>query len=397
MNFSVSELTNHLKTYISESLSYFTVTGEVYDFKPSNNHLYFCLKDNKSIIKVIVWNSNQSIDKNTIRNGLVIEAYGCLNYYDKSSSVSFIINRFVIINQEGVLITKLNQWKTTYEKMGYFHLKKEIPFFISDMVVVTSKEGAAIKDFLYVLNKNNYIGKIEILDSVVQGDRCVKSVCDALQSATFMKPQLVVITRGGGSLEDLISFSEPAILEAIFKLKQENICTISAIGHEVDNMLCDFVADIRTPTPSLAAEYIVSHNKKSMDEIISLFNKCIAYEKKQLIETLEQIKPTKHFNEIIDQVRRFISIEKKELNYLNSMLNEVKQTEIKNIINEFLNFIIIEKNKTNNNNVQLLNANYEPLDLSSIRLKKNIDAFIMQNNITYKISLKINGRVSSLE
>jgi hypothetical protein len=134
-----------------------------------------------------------------------------------------------------------------------------------------------------------------------------------------------------------------------------------------------------------------------MDEIISLFNKCIAYEKKQFIETLEQIKPTKHFNEIVDQIRRFILSEKKELHHLNSMLNEVRQTELKIIINEFLNFIIIEKNKTDNNNVQLLNANYEPLDLSSIRLKKNIDAFIIQNNMTYKISLKINGRVASLE
>ena len=418
-NYTVTELSSFLKSNITELLSFFTLTGEIYDLKITQNHLYFCLKDSKSIIKVIIWSFNSNVDKTMLKNGLVIEAFGNLAYYDKSGSISFIINRFVIINDEGLLIKKMNTWKSIYEKKGYFINKLQIPTYINDIVIITSKEGAALQDFLYVLKNNNYQGKYTILDSTVQGDRCVKDVCDAIQSSLFMKPQLVIITRGGGSLEDLVNFSDPAILEALYQLRENNICSLTAIGHEINNMLCDLVSDVRCSTPSLAAEFIISHNKIAFNELLQSMTIFVYQEKQNVVELLESIKPTKKVNEIISEMKQFCITEKEKLQYylneiklryhqestfilekVKSLINNEKlliinlNSQLKDIENnyyhtlelficELYSFINEEKHKLTQ--VQLVDKNELPMDLSCLEKGQLFDGYIYQNNIKYSI------------
>ena len=381
--YSIYDITNLIKKkIINES---FTIIGEVYDLKLSHSHLYFYLKDSKSIIKVIIWSSNDLIDKKILKNGLVIEAYGNLNYYDKNSSISFIINRLTIINTTGLLQAQIDEWKLFYEQKGYFTNKLKLPnTIINNIIIITSRDGAALQDIMYVLNKNNYNGKYSIIDTIVQGDKCVSSVSTALENVINLNPQLVILTRGGGSLEDLIYFSDPIILEALYKLRLHNISTISAIGHEVDYMLCDYVSDIRCPTPSLAGEYIITYNKNILTNFINLIKTFINNEKKIINNLINIIQPTKKLNYLLNNINSFIITEKNNINSNKQKLDVFYKNKLNDLLNMFLKFIYKEKN--NFTSIQLVDKNNNYIDLST---KKNFIGYIIQNNIKYKVKIQL--------
>lgn len=274
---TITELTKVIKSKLSTDK--YLVQGEISDIKLSQGHLYFTLKDTISSIKGVIWSSNKNVPRDEIKNGIVIESEGYLNYYDKSGSVSFVINKLTVVSTEGILKKKYSEWNRIYNELGYFTNKQSLNKYITNIVIITSETGAALQDFLYVLKKYNYIGTYKVLNTIVQGEKCVKSVCDSLKNCVFINPELVIITRGGGSFEDLIYFSEPEILEEINNLRKSGIVTLSAIGHETDLSLTEKTTDIRCPTPSLAAEWIIQNNNKYSKNLINDFIKFIRQEK----------------------------------------------------------------------------------------------------------------------
>lgn len=230
------------------------VTGEISNLKISNSHAYFIIKDESSSINAIIW--KYSIKQLNFSNGDKISTIGKLSLYNKTGSCNLIVNS---IEKAGVgeLYKKYIDLKTYYQSLNYFDNKKIIPNIIINIGIATSIEGAALQDFLFLINKNNYIANIKIKNCVVQGVNCPKSVAQAIKVLDDMHLDIIIIMRGGGSFEDLMGFSDQIIIEAIHDAKT---FIISAIGHEIDHMLSDFVADLRAPTPSIAAEMIMKHN-----------------------------------------------------------------------------------------------------------------------------------------
>lgn len=255
---SVGELNKLINTTFEEKLdSNFSVTGEISNFKLSNSHAYFTLKDENASINSIIW--KYTFKKLTYTNGDKVICNGKLNFYTKTGNSNIIINT---IEKAGIgdLHKQYIENKAYFENLKYFDKKKPMPNIIINIGIVTSSEGAALQDFLFLMNKNNYVANIKIKNSIVQGPNCPKSIVSGIELLDKLNLDVIILMRGGGSFEDLIGFSNPYVIEAIHNAKT---FTISAIGHEIDYMLSDYVADLRAPTPSIAAEMIMKHNIKN--------------------------------------------------------------------------------------------------------------------------------------
>jgi exodeoxyribonuclease VII large subunit len=216
------------------------------------------LKDSTASINVIMWRYDIFMEKNKsdiCKNGDNVTIHGTLKGYPKNGSYNLVVST-IKKNGIGELFELYQKTKEKYEELDYYINKKQIPTHISNVGVLTAIDGAALQDILYVVNNNSFSGNIYVKGCIVQGSSCPLSIALGLQyfeDHPELNLDVVLIARGGGSFEDLMGFSDPIILEKIYNYP---IFTISAIGHEVDNMLSDYVADLRAPTPSVAGEII---------------------------------------------------------------------------------------------------------------------------------------------
>jgi exodeoxyribonuclease VII large subunit len=259
----IKQLGEEIKNSLPDSS--FKVIGEVSQPKNFRGNIYLNLKDNFCSIKSIIWKSKYETFKTEIKDGDKIIVKGKLDFYGANGSVSFIIEKLEKHNGEGELYQLYQQYKKEFEIRGYFKKENKIqlPKKIESILLITSEQGAAIQDFIYALENNNSKLDYKIIDVPVQGSSCPKVIIDKLNSLD-QKYDSIVITRGGGSFEDLFGFSQPELVEAIHNFDQP---VISAIGHQVDTSLLDLVADCCCPTPSLAAQYIIDINKKFISEL----------------------------------------------------------------------------------------------------------------------------------
>ena len=248
-----SDITVIIEKCISSNGSYnYKVKGELGNYSKRGGNIYASIKDKDASIDIISWNN-----PNDYQNGDEIIIYGKLNYYKKTNKLSLVA---FSIEKKGLgdLFKKYLDFKSLYDNRGYFDKqnKKPIPDIIRNLAIITSSDGAAIRDVLYVLKDNGFTGQIYLKDCMVQGPNAGKSVGDAVKLINDKysdKVDLILVTRGGGSFEDLFQFSSADVIESIYSSK---LFTISAVGHETDNMLSDYVADYRAPTPSIGAQFI---------------------------------------------------------------------------------------------------------------------------------------------
>ena len=259
----IKQLGEEIKNSLPDSS--FKVIGEVSQPKNFRGNIYLNLKDNFCSIKSIIWKSKYETFKTEIKDGDKIIVKGKLDFYGANGSVSFIIEKLEKHDGEGELYQLYQQYKKEFEIRGYFKKENKIqlPKKIESILLITSEQGAAIQDFIYALENNNSKLDYKIIDVPVQGSSCPKMIIDKLNSVD-QNYDSVVITRGGGSFEDLFGFSQPELVEAVHNFNQP---VISAIGHQVDTSLLDLVADCCCPTPSLAAQYIIDVNKKFISEL----------------------------------------------------------------------------------------------------------------------------------
>ena len=258
--YKVADVNNMVKKLFDESLyQLIRVQGEISNFKISRKHLYMTLKDKKSNLNVVCWNFTQMLDAPELKDGTKIIVTGYLGVYQAFGKYQLIARRFKCIGT-GDLHKKYIELQQQCKNAGYFddNKKKKLPRNIKKIGIITALTGAAIQDLIFVLKNNKFMGKVYIKGCSVQGRNCPSSVVKAIKELDKINLDVIVLTRGGGSFEDLFGFSNMKVIKAIYNAKT---CIISGIGHEVDHMLSDEVADIFVPTPTHVG-HILSKDQK---------------------------------------------------------------------------------------------------------------------------------------
>lgn len=250
---SVSELSNVLKSTIEKNFSSVRVRGEISGIKShSSGHTYLTLKDNDSVVNAICWRGTKL--SFPLEDGVEIIARGRITVYTARSQYQLIIEEASIAG-EGALLKLLNERRKKFQELGYFDKKNPIPKYPNIIGIVTSKTGAVLQDMLHRLRDRYSFCHVVIWPVNVQGAGSAEQIANAIRGFNFMtekKPDVLIVARGGGSIEDLWPFNEEVVVRAAYDSK---IPLISAIGHETDTTLIDYTADLRAPTPTAAIEF----------------------------------------------------------------------------------------------------------------------------------------------
>ena len=258
--FSITQFNEYVSKKLNgdPNLKNLPLIGEVSGISTNGGHMYFSLKDEKSVLRAVIWRSNISrIDTSLIKNGSKIVALGDISAYARGGNYSFSI-RMVESFGEGDLAKEYNRVKKLLESEGLFSRehKKPIPRFVKRIGVITSDTGAAIEDIKKIITSKNDYADIIIFPTLVQGIGSPASIIKSIETANNYSKSIkcidvLIIGRGGGSAEDLAAFNDEGVARAIFASK---IPTISAVGHESDVSISDWVADARAETPTAAAD-----------------------------------------------------------------------------------------------------------------------------------------------
>ncbi len=255
-SFTVSQITGLIKDLLEQTLPNVTVEGEISNWRPaSSGHCYFSLKDEEALLSVVMFRSRLATLSFQPADGLKVRATGNISVYPRRGNYQLICESLQV-SGEGEILAMLEKRKRQLAAQGLFDAerKKPLPLFPSRVAVVTSPTGAAIRDILRVLSRRSAGLDLVILPTLVQGEGAGEMIARRIRTANeFDLAEVIVVTRGGGSLEDLLPFSDEQVVRAI---AESRIPVISAVGHEVDFTLADFAADVRAPTPSAAAEMV---------------------------------------------------------------------------------------------------------------------------------------------
>lgn len=266
--YTVSEITRVIKRKI-QSLGSVCVEGEISNLSQSiRRHCYFTLKDKSSQIKCAIFANVASKVHPMPKDGDKVRVYGALNVYEARGYHQIIVKRIEPVGA-GKLMLELERLKNQLREEGLFDdaFKKKLPAFPEKIAVVTSPTGAAVRDIIDVIGRRYPFVEIVFFPVLVQGTRAAGQIVNAVELANQIGDfDLMIVGRGGGSIEDLWAFNEETVVRSIFN---SEIPVISAVGHETDFMLSDFVADLRAPTPSAAAELAVQDKielKRKIDQ-----------------------------------------------------------------------------------------------------------------------------------
>ncbi len=252
--FTVSRLSALIKRSLETSFDNIKLTAEISALKiHSSGHAYFSLKDENAVIDAICWRSALQRTKHQLENGLKVTCFGKVSSYPMQSKYQFIVEKFEPAGV-GNLLKLLEERKQKLAKEGLFdlRLKKQIPKFPKIIGVITSPTGAVIRDIIHRV-KQRFPTEILLWPVLVQGDEAADQIEKAIDGMNSLqrKPDVLIVARGGGSFEDLMPFNEESVVRAVFR---SEIPVISAVGHETDTTLIDYVSDLRAPTPTAAAE-----------------------------------------------------------------------------------------------------------------------------------------------
>ena len=264
---SVSQLTSLIKTNLEGSFYGLTVEGEISGFRPaSTGHWYFALKDQGAVVNCVMWRSSVPRVGFAPKDGMKVIVTGNISVYELRGTYQIVCSS-MRQSGEGDILAMLEERKRRYAALGFFDesAKKPIPKHPHKVAVITSPTGAALQDILQITGRRNRGMDIIILPAVVQGPEAAQSIAARIREVNeFLLADVMIVGRGGGSIEDLLPFSEDCVIEAIH---QSDIPVISAVGHEIDWAISDFVADLRAPTPSAAAELVCESTMDQAEKV----------------------------------------------------------------------------------------------------------------------------------
>ncbi len=350
--FAISEINRIVKNILLSHLEKVWIGGEVSNFvEASSGHWYFSLKDSSAQIRCTMFKGYNTFSSISPKNGDQIEAFGAVSLYEARGDYQINIEQ---IREKGTgnLFEKFLQLKDKLEKLGLFdeENKLNIPTFPKNIGIITSASGAALRDVLSILNKEQNYNQIIIYPSSVQGKEAADEICSAINKANAHQiVDVLILCRGGGSIEDLWSFNEEKIVQAI---AQSRLPIISGVGHETDFTLTDFVADMRAPTPTAAAsviqdrlskldeffEHYLSTLQKNITNLLKNKNQELDYLEKRIVSPKDKLKRSQEFidslkKQFITLLRKEFLAAEKEINSLHKRLlapqEKIKQAEEK--------------------------------------------------------------------
>lgn len=265
--YTVSQITQAIKRTLETPFQNISVQGEVSNLKmQSSGHIYLTLKDQDSQLSAAIFRGNASQLKRLPKEGDQVIAVGELSVYAPRGNYQLIIRELQWAGI-GELLLMLEKRKEEFAKRGYFDpvRKKKLPSLPKTIGVVTSPTGAVIQDILHILERRWPNFQLILNPVKVQGEGAAQEIAQAIQDFNrYGLADVLIVGRGGGSIEDLWAFNEEAVVKAVF---ESEIPIISAVGHETDYTLCDFAADVRAPTPSAAAEMVIKEKKEMLKDL----------------------------------------------------------------------------------------------------------------------------------
>ncbi|MBF0359596.1 MAG: exodeoxyribonuclease VII large subunit [Oligoflexia bacterium] len=356
--FTVSQILFYIKDLLEDNFIDISIEGEISNLSESSSgHYYFTLSDDQSSISAVLFKGdafrNPLIKRGKLKGGDKIICQGSIGVYSKRGTFQLIVKKIAPAGK-GDLLKKFEELKQKLLSQGLFdpNSKKKIPLFPRKIALITALNGAALQDFLQIYKRRSIWTNILVIPALVQGDTAARSLVSAINKAhsynetTNEKIDVLVLCRGGGSMEDLWCFNDENLALQIFKSK---IPTISAVGHHVDFTIADFVADLRAETPSAAAEILtaaqtklIKELKNNQDKLMSLISSKInQFEKtlylnnpKLIIEKI--IRKNNKFRErlfrlnIIDRSQQFLKTYEKHFT-LDEYINTLKHSNEKKL------------------------------------------------------------------
>ena len=256
--YTVAQINSYIKNMFTQDymLRSVLVKGEVSNCKyHSSGHIYFTLKDEKGIISCVMFAGNRTGLSFRLEEGQMVVVGGTVDVYERDGKYQLYAKQ-ITLDGAGILYEKFDRLKRELEEMGMFaqEYKQPIPKYIRTLGVVTAPTGAAVRDIINIATRRNPYIQIILYPAIVQGDQAVESIINGIHALERLGVDVMIVGRGGGSIEDLWVFNEEAVAQAVFDC---SIPIISAVGHETDTTIIDYVADLRAPTPSAAAELAV--------------------------------------------------------------------------------------------------------------------------------------------
>lgn len=253
--FTVSKLTFHIRKLLEEDemLQDVWVQGEISNLsRPASGHMYFTLKDENASLKCVMWKTSVARLNLSLRDGMEVEVHGKVGVYEPQGQYQLYADQIRPVG-EGALYQEFLRLKSTLEAEGIFDpdRKRPIPELPKRIGIVTSATGAALRDMLNTLRRRLPLVEVILAPSPVQGVEAPPALVKSIQTLILQSPDVILLARGGGSIEDLWAFNDERVVRAV---AASDVPVISGIGHETDFTLCDFAADLRAPTPTAAAE-----------------------------------------------------------------------------------------------------------------------------------------------
>ncbi len=287
INLTVKQLNMYVRSLLEgdTNLASITLEGEISGFKShfSSGHWYFTLKDNEASVKSIMFKGNTSYVGFSPKDGMKVICRGYVSLFERDGQFQFYAETMRAFG-EGDIAAEFDRIKRKLEKEGLFDTakKRSLPEFPKKIGVITAENGAAFQDILQITERRYPACEIVLFPSLVQGALAPQELIEALEKAYLRSDlDLIIIGRGGGSAEDLASFNDERLARVV---AGSPVPIISAVGHEIDFTICDFVADLRAPTPSAAAELAVPSSEELLSKIGFLFDRIKASYKKHLTE-----------------------------------------------------------------------------------------------------------------
>ena len=315
---TVSQLNRKIALMLKSEVTFsdICVKGEISNFthQVQSGHMYFCIKDDAASLKAVMFRSDAKELGFIPENGMSVIVRGAVQCYERDGSNQI---RVIAITPDGAgaQAIALEQLKAKLEKEGLFKQKRTLPRFPEKVCVITAEKGAALQDILNIIGRRYPICSVVIIPVTVQGDTAPDSISKAFISAGKTGADLIIFGRGGGSSEDLSAFNDEKVVRAVF---ESSIPTISAVGHETDVTLSDFVADLRAPTPSAAAELAVP----DISELLLTLDGSLSYFKRRVNEIIDKcdmsiklIETNLHSDKLLSEIEKKITTIIKEKEY----------------------------------------------------------------------------------
>lgn len=395
--FSVSEVNTHIRNVIEGSIPNLYVEGEIANYTHHRSgHIYFSLKDDKSTIRCVFFKAANLSLQFQPKVGDKVICLGKVTVYEKGGNYQLNVNR-MLPTGIGELQLKFDELKQKLSDEGLFdeEHKKNIPEFPESVGIITSSTGAAVQDIRNVISRR-YPTKIYLYPATVQGDRAAKEIIKGIDHFNTKFPvDVLIVGRGGGSQEDLFCFNDEQLVRKIFA---SHIPVISAVGHEIDFTLTDFVADLRAPTPSAAAELAVPDRKDLIDRVngstqsMQYSTQHYLNSKKIEIQEMENSLERQHPKNILLELHAKLeqvllrlnnttsSILKSKKNTLDILINELRELSPQEALKRGYSFIRKEK--------KLLNS------INSIKVKDKLQLILSDGKCTAEIiDKKKNGTI----